>query len=41
MAGLDMIMIAGDEDNFKITTKEDLERFRELIKRRNNNTGER
>ena len=41
MAVLDMIMIAGDEDNFKITTKEDLERFRELIKRRNNNTGER
>ncbi len=41
MAGLDMIMIAGDEENFKITTKEDLERFRELIKRRNNNTGER
>ena len=41
MAGLDMIMIAGDEDNFKITTKEDLERFWELIKRRNNNTGER
>lgn len=41
MAGLDMIMIAGDEDNFKITTKEDLERFQELIKRRDNNTGER
>lgn len=27
MAGLDIVMIAGDEDNFKITTKKDLERF--------------
>ena len=31
MAGLDMIMIAGDEDNFKITTKEDLERFQKIV----------
>lgn len=35
MAGMDMVMIAGDEGNFKITTKEDLERFREIIKQRN------
>lgn len=33
MAGLDIVMIAGDEDNFKITTKKDLERF-ELKKER-------
>lgn len=32
MAGMDMVMIPGDEGNFKITTKEDLERFREIIK---------
>ena len=31
MAGMDIAMIPGDEKNFKITTKEDLERFRELI----------
>lgn len=31
MAGMDIVMIPGDERNFKITTKEDLERFRELI----------
>lgn len=34
MAGMDMVMIAGDEENFKITTREDLERFREIIKQR-------
>lgn len=27
MAGLDVAMIPGDEENFKITTKEDLDRF--------------
>lgn len=27
MAGMDIIMLPGDERNFKITTKEDLERF--------------
>jgi len=32
MAGMDMVMIAGDEGNFKITTKEDLERFKETVK---------
>lgn len=30
MAGLDVVMIPGDEMNFKITTKEDLQRFREI-----------
>lgn len=32
MAGLDIAMIPGDERNFKITTKEDLERFREMVR---------
>lgn len=31
LAGMDIVMIPGDEKNFKITTREDLERFRELI----------
>lgn len=31
MAGLDIAMIPGDEENYKITTKEDLERFREKV----------
>lgn len=31
MAGLDIVMIPGDEGNFKITTKEDLERFRNVL----------
>lgn len=31
MAGLDVVMIPGDEDNFKITTKADLERFRKIV----------
>lgn len=30
MAGMKVAMIAGDEDNFKITTKADLERFRQM-----------
>ena len=30
LAGLDVVMIPGDERNFKITTKEDLERFRQI-----------
>jgi 2-C-methyl-D-erythritol 4-phosphate cytidylyltransferase len=34
MAGLDIAMIPGDENNFKITTKADLERFGEIIKSR-------
>ena len=31
MAGLDIAMIPGDEGNFKITTKGDLERFRKIV----------
>ena len=31
MAGMDIAMIPGDEKNFKITTKEDLEHFSRLI----------
>ena len=31
MGGMDIAMIPGDEGNFKITTKEDLERFRRII----------
>lgn len=31
MAGMDIAMIPGDERNFKITTKADLERFREIV----------
>ena len=33
LAGLDIVMIPGDEGNFKITTKADLERFREIVER--------
>lgn len=32
MAGMDIAMIPGDEGNFKITTKADLERFQEIIR---------
>ncbi len=31
MAGMDVIMIPGDENNFKITTLADLERFRNMV----------
>lgn len=31
MAGMDIVMILGDERNFKITTKADLEHFRQMI----------
>ncbi|MBQ9140563.1 MAG: 2-C-methyl-D-erythritol 4-phosphate cytidylyltransferase [Lachnospiraceae bacterium] len=31
LAGMDVAMIPGDERNFKITTKEDLKRFSEII----------
>ena len=31
LAGMDIAMIPGDEGNYKITTKADLERFRECI----------
>lgn len=33
LAGMDVAMIPGDENNFKITTAEDLERFRKLIEK--------
>ena len=33
MAGMDIAMIPGDEGNFKLTTRSDLERFREIIHR--------
>lgn len=31
LAGLDVVLIPGDEGNFKVTTKEDLERMKELV----------
>ncbi len=31
MAGMDICYIAGDERNFKVTTKEDLERFGRIV----------
>lgn len=34
MAGMDIAMIPGDENNFKVTTQADLVRFRELIEGR-------
>ncbi|MCI8661127.1 MAG: 2-C-methyl-D-erythritol 4-phosphate cytidylyltransferase [Lachnospiraceae bacterium] len=34
LAGLDIAMIPGDEENFKITTKADLDRFRDIMKER-------
>ena len=33
LAGLDVVMIPGDEGNFKVTTKADLERLRERMQR--------
>lgn len=33
LAGLDIAMIPGEEGNFKITTKSDLERFREILEK--------
>lgn len=35
LAGMDIAMIEGDENNFKITTKADLERFQQIIGERN------
>ncbi|MBR1598153.1 MAG: 2-C-methyl-D-erythritol 4-phosphate cytidylyltransferase [Lachnospiraceae bacterium] len=32
MVGLDVVMIPGEEENFKITTREDLEHYKELLK---------
>lgn len=34
MAGMNIAMIPGDERNFKITTKQDLERFEEVLKQK-------
>lgn len=34
LAGMDIVMIPGQESNFKITTMEDLVRFQEIIERR-------
>ena len=31
LAGMDIAMIAGDENNFKVTTQQDLERFRSIV----------
>lgn len=31
MAGMDIAMIPGDERNFKVTTRADLEKFREIV----------
>lgn len=32
MAGMDIVMIPGDEGNFKITTRADLDRFQEIVR---------
>lgn len=37
-AGMDIVMIPGDERNFKITTKEDLEHFRQIVEREQGNS---
>lgn len=34
MAGMDIVMIPGDENNFKITTPADLERFKSIVSER-------
>ena len=31
MDGMDVVMVNGDESNFKITTREDLDRYREIV----------
>lgn len=40
MAGMDIAMIPGDEGNFKITTRADLERFREIVSEGNRDSDE-
>lgn len=40
LAGMDIIMIDGDEGNFKITTAQDLERFRQKLSVSAGKTGE-
>ena len=34
LAGMDIVMIPGDENNYKITTQADLERFRETMEKK-------
>lgn len=34
MAGMDVAMIPGDEDNFKITTQKDLEQFKTILEKK-------
>ncbi|MCI6036196.1 MAG: 2-C-methyl-D-erythritol 4-phosphate cytidylyltransferase, partial [Firmicutes bacterium] len=31
-AGMDIVMVPGDENNFKITTQADLERFQRIVR---------
>lgn len=33
MAGMDIVMMPGDEGNFKITTAADLKRFQEIVQK--------
>ena len=35
LAGMDVAMISGDENNYKITTQADLERFKEMMEKNN------
>ena len=34
MAGMNIAMVSGDEMNFKITTQQDLERFKEVLRQK-------
>ena len=40
LGGMDIVMIPGDEGNYKITTRADLERFREFISQKEDTMGE-
>ena len=35
LAGMDIVMISGDENNYKITTQADLEHFKQMMERNN------
>lgn len=37
LAGMDIAMMPGDEDNFKITTRADMDRFCEIVEKRGQN----
>lgn len=39
MAGMDIVMINGDESNFKITTRADLDRFEQIIREKGTMNG--